>query len=47
MHRPLAAFADIVIDMTVPRSPTPTRRRLFTGVGRYTGTLQSATAEDR
>lgn len=26
MHRPLAAFADIVIDMTIPRRPTPTQR---------------------
>jgi hypothetical protein len=69
VHRPLAAFADIVIEMTIPRShsllspsgrgsasslPSPsgrgvggegTRRRTFTGVGRYPETLQTATAE--
>jgi hypothetical protein len=76
MHRPLAAFADIVIDMAVPRScalassfgrgvggecatrpnsPLSSsgrevggegiRRRIFTGVGRYPGILQSASAE--
>jgi hypothetical protein len=56
-HRPLAAFADIVIDMRVPHhlSPRaarvqsagrpPTRRRIITGVGRYPGTLESVTAE--
>jgi hypothetical protein len=61
VHRPLAAFADIVIEMEIPRgpphptlSPTPggegrvrgaTRRRGFTGVGRYPDTLQTARAE--
>src|SRR5258708_2437143 len=68
VHRPLAAFADIVIAMEIPRPYTPlspygrgvggegsphsrgvgaeaTRRRTFTGVGRYPGTLQTATAE--
>jgi hypothetical protein len=53
VHRPLAAFADIVIEMTIPRglrSPREdgacvTRRRTFTGVGRYPGSLQSATAD--
>jgi hypothetical protein len=81
VHRPLAAFADIVIEMTIPRShsllspsgrgsasslpspsgkgagsflPSPSgrgvggegcRRRIFTGVGRYPETLQTATAE--
>jgi hypothetical protein len=45
MHRPLAAFADIVIEMKVPRSPTPTRRRIFTGAGRYPGTLETVTAD--
>jgi hypothetical protein len=45
MHRPLAAIADIVIDMAIPRGLGPTRRRTFTGVGRYPGTLRSVTAE--
>ena len=45
VHRPLAAFADIVIEMTIPRGLGETRRRTFTGVGRYPDTLQSATAE--
>jgi hypothetical protein len=66
VHRPLAAFADIVIDMSMPRrhprcprsgnaataienadavEPAGTRRRIFTGVGRYPGTLRSVTAE--
>jgi len=52
-HRRLAAFADIVIQMEIPRglgglgglSLGDTRRRIFTGVGRYPGSLQSATAE--
>jgi hypothetical protein len=53
VHRPLAAFADIVIEMTIPRSLRSacegaggvTRRRSFTGVGRYPGTLQAAVAD--
>jgi hypothetical protein len=46
VQRPLAAFADIVIDLTIPRGPVvPTRRRTFTGVGRYPDTLQAVTAE--
>jgi hypothetical protein len=45
MHRPLAAFADIVIEMAIPRGLGVTRRRLFTGVGRYPETLQTASAE--
>jgi hypothetical protein len=46
VHRPLAAFADIVIEMTIPRgNRAGTRQRIITGVGRYPGTLQSATAE--
>ena len=45
VHRPLAAFADIVIEMTIPRGLGKTRRRMLTGVGRYPETLQSATAE--
>src|SRR5204863_6078936 len=45
VHRPLAAFADIVIEMAMPRGLGGTRRRTFTGVGRYPDTLQSATAE--
>ena len=44
-HRPLAAFADIVMQMEIPRGLGATRRRIFTGVGRYPGTLQTATAE--
>jgi hypothetical protein len=43
--RPLAACADIVIDMSRPRGQGPIRRRCFQGVGRYPGTLQTATAE--
>jgi hypothetical protein len=35
VQRPLAAFADIVNEMAIPRgSAPPTRRRTFTGVGR-------------
>jgi hypothetical protein len=57
MHRPLAAFADIVIEMNIPRWRTlnsasgrdaaghATRRRIFTGVGRPRSTLESVTAE--
>jgi AAA domain len=56
VHRPLAAFADIVLEMAAPRAhaagragttvgPVATRRRTFTGVGRYPGTLESAVAE--
>jgi hypothetical protein len=46
---PLTAFADILIDMRIPAAPPadrrPTRRRHFTGVGRYPGTFESAVAE--
>ncbi len=57
MYGALAAFADIVIDMAIPRLHTPlspygigaggkaTRRRTFTGVGRYPGTLQHVAAD--
>jgi hypothetical protein len=45
VHRPLAAFADIVMEMAIPRGLGMTRRRTFTGVGRYPETLQSASAE--
>jgi hypothetical protein len=45
MRRPLAAFADLVIEMAIPRSRGPTRRRTFTGVGRYPDSLQAASAE--
>jgi hypothetical protein len=45
VQRPLAAFADIVIEMAIPRGVGPTRRRTFTGVGRYPGTLQAVSAE--
>jgi hypothetical protein len=53
-HGPLAAFADILIDMRIPPlSPRgraaggkgPSRRREFHGVGRYPGTLQHVAAE--
>jgi hypothetical protein len=42
---PLAAFADILIDMEVPPGGRFTRRRHFCGVGRYPGTLQHVAAE--
>jgi hypothetical protein len=45
MHRPLAAFADIVIEMEKPRGAVETRCRAIRGVGRYPGTLQGVTAE--
>ena len=45
VQRPLAAFADIVIEMGVPRGSAPTRHRTFTGVGRYPGTLGAVSAE--
>jgi hypothetical protein len=45
VHRPLAAYADIVIEMKIPRNEGPTRRRTITGVGRYPETLQKANAE--
>jgi hypothetical protein len=45
VQRPLAAFADIVIEMAIPRGSAPTRRRTFTGVGRYPGTLEAVSAE--
>jgi hypothetical protein len=45
VQRPLAAFADIVIEMAVPRGSAPTRRRTFTGLGRYPGTLEAVSAE--
>jgi hypothetical protein len=42
---PLAAFADVLIDMQVPPGDRFTRRRHFSGVGRYPGTLQHVAAE--
>jgi hypothetical protein len=45
VQRPLAAFADIVLEMAIPRGQAPTRRRTFTGVGRYPDTLQAVSAE--
>jgi hypothetical protein len=42
---PLAAFADILIDMEVPPGDRFTRRRHFCGVGRYPGTLRHVAAE--
>jgi AAA domain len=44
-HSPLRAFADILLDMQVPPGDRLTRRRHFSGVGRYPGTLQHVTAE--
>jgi AAA domain len=45
VQRPLAASADIVIEMAIPRGLGPTRRRTFAGVGRYPGTLEAVSAE--
>jgi hypothetical protein len=45
VQRPLAAFADIVIEMAIPPGSAATRRRMFSGVGRYPGTLESVSAE--
>jgi hypothetical protein len=42
---PLAASADIIIDMQIPPGSRFTRSRTFTGVGRYPGTLQYISAE--
>jgi len=42
---PLAGFADILIDMQVPRGDRFTRRRDFYGVGRYPGTPEYLAAE--
>jgi hypothetical protein len=42
---PLAAFADILIDMQTPPGDRFSRRRHFAGVGRYPGTLTRAAAE--
>jgi hypothetical protein len=42
---PLAAFADILIDMRAPPGDRFGRLRHFTGVGRYPGTLQHVAAE--
>jgi hypothetical protein len=42
---PLAAFADILLDLHVPPGDRFTRVRHFTGVGRYPGTLQHVAAE--
>jgi hypothetical protein len=44
-HGPLAAFADILIDMQVPPGDRFTRRRHFYGIGRYPGTLPHVAAE--
>lgn len=49
VHRPLAAFADILLEITIPRAPAgsraSTRRRIFTGVGRYPDALERVEAE--
>jgi hypothetical protein len=42
---PLTAFVDILIHMQVPPGDHFTRRRNFSGVGRYPGTLQHVAAE--
>jgi hypothetical protein len=42
---PLTAFADILLDMQMPPGDRFTRRRHFSGVGRYPGTLQHVAAE--
>jgi hypothetical protein len=42
---PLAAFADILIDLQVPPGEPLTRRRQFHGLARYPGTLQYVAAE--
>ena len=42
---PLAAFADILIDLQIPPGEHLTRRRHFQGVGRYPGTLQYVAAD--
>jgi hypothetical protein len=42
---PLAAFADILFDMQMPPRDPFSRRRHFSGVGRYPGTLQHVAAE--
>jgi AAA domain len=39
------AFADILIDMSAPSADRTSRRRHFSGVGRYPGTLQHVAAE--
>ncbi len=44
-HGPLTAFADILIDMKAPPGDLCTRRRHFSGVGRYPGTFQHLAAE--
>jgi hypothetical protein len=45
LQRPLAAFADIGIEMALPRGAARTRRRTFTSIGRYPGTLEAVSAE--
>jgi hypothetical protein len=42
---PLAALADILVDMHVPNGDAFTRRRNFTAVGRYPGTCHHCAAE--
>jgi hypothetical protein len=42
---PLAAFADILIDMQIARGDRFSRRRHFSGVGRYPGTMEYVAAE--
>jgi hypothetical protein len=49
VQRPLAAFADMVLEIELPRGPAGsralTRRRIFTGVGRYPDMLGRLEAE--
>ncbi len=44
-HGFAGAFADILIDMSCPSADRTSRRRHFSGVGRYPGMLQHAAAE--
>jgi hypothetical protein len=44
-HGPLAAFADILVDMQIPKGDPSTRHRTFTAVGRYPGVLPTVTAD--
>jgi hypothetical protein len=45
LRGPLAAYADILIDMRVQPGDTFTCRRHFDGFGRYPGTIQHVAAE--
>jgi hypothetical protein len=45
LHHTLAALADIVVEMAIPRGAGETRCRTFTSVSRYPGALPTTTAE--